>query len=147
MIKMKKIFSVSILFLLFSTANFAQSKAEKSVAEAVENFRKLMVDPNKAAMESMICTELTYGHSSGKVENKAECIEALVSGKSDFLKINLSEQTIQVVGKTAIVRHILNADSHDAGKDPSTVKLKIMTVWQKQGGKWKLLARQAVKIQ
>ena len=69
-----------------------------------------------------------------------------MSGKSVFKKIDLSEQTIQIVGKTAIVRHILNAETHDAGKDPSTVKLKVMTVWVKQSGKWKLLARQAVKI-
>lgn len=143
---MKKILSISVLFLLFSTANFAQSKAEKSVAEAVENFRKLMVDPNKAAMEAMVCTELTYGHSSGKIENKTECIEALVSGKSDFVKIDLSEQTIQVVGKTAIVRHILNAETFN-DKKAGTIKLHIMTVWQKQSGQWKLLARQAVKIQ
>ncbi len=143
---MKKIISVFALFLLFTTVNFAQSKAEKFVAEAVENFRKLMVDPNKTAMEDMVCAELTYGHSSGKVENKAECIEAFVSGKSNFVKIDLSEQTIQLVGKTAIVRHLFNAETHDAGKEPGTVKLKIMTVWQKQSGKWKLLARQAVKI-
>jgi ketosteroid isomerase-like protein len=144
---MKKIFCVSIFFLLFTTANFAQSKTEKLVAEAVENFRRLMVDPNKTAIDDMVCAELTYGHSSGKVENKAECIEAFVSGKSNFVKINLSEQSIQLVGKTAIVRHIFDAETHDAGKDPGTVKLKIMTVWQKQSGKWKLLARQAVKIQ
>ena len=143
---MKKLLSVLTVILLLSTATFAQSKAEKAVAEAVESFRKLMVDPNKAAMESMTCDELTYGHSSGKVENKTQCIEAFVSGQSDFMKIDLSEQTIQVVGKTAIVRHILMGDAHDAGKDPGAVKLKIMTVWQKQSGKWKLLARQAVKI-
>jgi Domain of unknown function (DUF4440) len=143
---MKKILSISVFFLLFSTANFAQSKSEKLVAEAVENFRKLMIDPNKAALEDLVCAELTYGHSSGKVENKAECIEAFVSGKSDFVKIDLSEQTIQLVGKTAIVRHILNGETLDAGKS-GTIKLKIMTVWQKQSGKWKMLARQAVKIQ
>lgn len=143
---MKKISSIFIFSLLFATANFAQPKTEKAVADAVETFRKLMIDPNKAALEDITCAELTYGHSGGKVENKAEFVEAFVSGKSDFLKIDLSEQTIQVIGKTAIVRHTLVGDTHDKGKDPTTVKLKIMTVWQKQGGKWKLLARQAVKL-
>ena len=143
---MKKTGSFSLLFLLCCTAFFAQSKDDKYVAEAVDNFRLLMIKPDKTAMENAVCNELTYGHSSGKVENKTECLEAFTSGKSVFTKIDLSEQTIQIVGKTAIVRHILNGDTHDAGKDPGTVKLKVMTVWVKQGGKWKLLARQAVKL-
>ena len=63
---MKKILSLSTLFLLFSTATFSQSKDQKTVAEAVDNFRLLMIDPNKAALESAVCAELTYGHSAQK---------------------------------------------------------------------------------
>ena len=143
---MKETLSFCVLFLLFNTPTFAQSKADKAVAEAVDNFRLLLMKPDKTAFDNAICTELTYGHSSGKIENKTDCIDAFVSGKSVFKKIDISEQTIQIVGKTAIVRHILNAETHDAGKDPGTVKLKVMTVWVKQSGKWKLLARQAVKV-
>ena len=45
----------------------------------------------------------------------------------------------------AFVRHSLAADTNDSGK-PGKVALKILGVWQKQGGNWKLLARQAVRI-
>ena len=142
---MKKNLSIFFVLLAFNASIYAQSKAEKAVALAVENLRQAMVSGDKTALTNIAMAELTYGHSGGKVENKAEFVEAIATGKSDFVKIDLSEQTISVVGKTAIVRHKLFAETNDAGKGPGTVKLAILTVWQKQSGQWKLLARQAVK--
>jgi Domain of unknown function (DUF4440) len=69
----------------------------------------------------------------------------LVSGASDFVTIDLSEQTIKVTGSTAIVRHVLSATTNDGGK-AGTVKIAVLLVWIKEKKEWKLLARQAVKI-
>ena len=137
---------IFVLFTsLFGMKAKAQSKDETAVASAVESLRKAMIDPDKATLDKLTCDELSYGHSSGKVQDKAAFIDALTSGASDFVSIDLAEQTIKVVGNTAIVRHTLSANTNDGGK-PGTVKLGILTIWQKQHGEWKLLARQAVKI-
>ena len=138
------------LFLLLTSATIAnaihaQTKDEKAVADAVEFLRTAMVDGNRAALEKITAPDLSYGHSSGKVEDKAAFVEALASGANDFVSIDLSEQTIKVVGNTAIVRHKLNGATNDGGK-PGTAKIAILLVWIKQGKDWKLLARQAVKI-
>lgn len=131
---------------LFTYVNLsAQSNDEKAVTAAVENLRKAMVDPNKAALEKLTSTDLSYGHSSGKVQNQAEFVDALVSGASDFLNIDLTEQTIRINGNTAIVRHVLSAVTSDNGK-PNNAHIAILLVWIKQNKEWKLLARQAVKI-
>lgn len=143
---MKKVFVLIAVFAtLLGVKVQAQTKEESAVATAVESLRKLMVDPDKAGLEKITFDELSYGHSSGKVQNKAEFIGALMDKSSDFVSIDLTGQTIKVVGNTAIVRHILSASTNDGGK-PGTVKLHILTVWAKQKGQWKLLARQAVKV-
>jgi ketosteroid isomerase-like protein len=111
----------------------------------VETLRKAMVDPTKETLSKLTAEELSYGHSSGKIQDKAQFIEALTSNASDFVSIELTEQTIKLAGNVAIVRHTLSANTNDGGK-PGTVKLHILTVWQKQRGQWKLLARQAVKL-
>lgn len=123
----------------------AQRKSEKAVANAVEQLRNAMVSGGRPALESIAHDKLSYGHSGGAVEDKAAFVEKIASGKSDFVSIDLSEQTISVSGKTAIVRHVLNAKTNDAGK-PGEVHLRILLIFQKDGGKWKLLARQAVKL-
>ena len=122
----------------------AQSKEEKAVAAAVETLRKAMVDADQKTLESITSDQLSYGHSGGNVEDKKMFISALTSGKSDFVTIDLTDQTITLSGETAIVRHKLSATTNDNGK-PGTVALTVMTVWQKQHHHWILIARQSVK--
>jgi ketosteroid isomerase-like protein len=88
---------------------------------------------------------LSYGHSGGHIDDKKEFVEKLASGASDFVTIDLSDQTISVSGKTAVVRHKLNAKTNDGGK-PAEVHLLVLLIFQKDHRQWKLLARQAVKI-
>ena len=123
----------------------AQSQAERKVAGAVESLKNAMINADKNLLESLVADKLSYGHSSGAIDDKKAFVEKIVSGQSDFVSIDLSEQTISISGNTSIVRHILKAKTNDGGK-PGEVNLRILLVWQKQNGGWKLLARQAVKI-
>ena len=139
---------VSVLFaaVIFSSSVIAQSKQEQAVAAAVEGMRKAMVDADKSMLEKLSHDSLSYGHSGGKVESKASFIENIVNGNSDFVTIDLTGQTIFVTGKTAIVRHRMSATTKDKGKEPGTVNIAILSVWQKDKKEWKMLARQAVKL-
>ncbi|GKS73489.1 nuclear transport factor 2 family protein [Acidovorax sp. SUPP950] len=122
----------------------AVADAPQSVATAAERLRIAMIDPTPAALNQLVADDLSYGHSGGRVDTKASFISDLLDGKSDFVTIVISDQTIKVVGDVAIVRHTLTADTNDSGK-PGKVQIKILGVWQKQGADWKLLARQAVR--
>jgi ketosteroid isomerase-like protein len=141
---MEKMFYVLLFLLSVQTAQ-AQSKDSIAVVKQVNHLAALMVDPNKAELEALVSDKLSYGHSGGKLEGRTSFIESLTSGSSDFVKINLTDQTIQLFGKTAIVRNKLFASTNDGGK-PGEVKLALILVWQKQQKTWQLIARQAVKL-
>jgi ketosteroid isomerase-like protein len=141
---MKKITLLSLLFSMTLIVS-AQSADEREVAAAVENLRKAMVDADKPALENIAAEELSYGHSNGLIQDKAAFVEAIASGKNDFKTIELSGQAITIAGNTAIVRHVFHAEVVNNGT-PGTAHIGILLVWQKQKGKWKLLARQAVKL-
>ena len=134
---------IAIVGVVFGT--HAQSKAETEVATAVEKMRLAMISGRQDDLDKVASADLTYGHSSGKLQNKAEFIDSFVTKSSVFTAIDLLDQTIKVDGSTAIVRHILSGVTADAGK-PGTVKLGIMLVFAKEHGEWKLLARQAYKL-
>lgn len=123
----------------------AQTKAETAVLAAVENMRLALISGERAALENLAAADLSYGHSSGKIQDKTAFVEAIANGSSDFVSIELKNQTVKVVGKTAMVRHELHAKTNDGGK-PGEVHLGIFLVWQKQGSEWKLLGRQAFKL-
>lgn len=141
---MKKL---STLLLIVSTSFMvhAQSKDETKVLAAVENMRLALVSGQRDALENIAAADLSYGHSSGKLQNKAAFVEAIANGSSDFVSIEYKNQTVKVIGKTALVRHELHAKTNDGGK-PGEVHLGILLVWQKQGAEWKLLGRQAYKL-
>ncbi len=112
---------------------------------AVDLLKEAMVSGDRSALDAITSAQLSYGHSSGRIEDKGAFIEAIVSGKSDFVSIELSDQTIVVHGRSAIVRHQLKANTLDNGV-PGQIKLHVLTVWIIEKGQWKLLARQSVKM-
>ena len=124
---------------------FAQSADEKEIAAAVETLRNAMIASDKTTLEKLTAEELSYGHSSGLIEDKAAFVQQFVTGSSDFVTITLSDQTIKIAGNAAIVRHRLTGDTNN-NKVPGKIDIIVLLVWQKQNGQWKLLARQAARI-
>jgi len=140
---MKKSILILSLFLI-STLSFSQSTSD--VEKAVEKLRLSLINPTVGNLKEISSPFLSYGHSSGVVENQDEFIEALVSGASDFRSIELKNQSIIFPNKnTALVRHQLHAQIWDGTKS-NPISLGILLVWVKEKGNWKLTARQAFRI-
>jgi ketosteroid isomerase-like protein len=137
---------VLILILFIGSINFlaAQNSQELKVEKAVQRLVAAMVSGDRNELNASVSDHLSYGHSGGHVEGKEEFVEKIASGKSDFVTIDIKDQTIHIYGKSAIVRHALEAATNDNGK-PANVKLQVLLVFAKENGEWKLLARQAVK--
>jgi hypothetical protein len=142
---MKKLAGLILILVTAITLTKAQSKEEKQVAVAVQTLTKAMIDGDKTALENIASDALTYGHSSGKIQDKAAFVDAIASGQSDFVTIDLTDQTILIKDETAIVRHKFLAQTNDAGK-PGNANIGVMLVWVKEKGNWKLLGRQAYKL-
>ena len=124
----------------------AQSGDETAVGQAVEAFRNAMLQADRAQFMTLTADQLSYGHSSGRVENKTQFIDAATSGQSRWKFITLTDQTVQIVDNAAIVRHTLTGETERDGKI-NPVKIGVLMVWHKQGGNWKLLARQSVRLE
>lgn len=139
-------FLILTIFLQFSVfAQKANSKEENAVKSQVEILRQAMIDADGVKLKALTSDQLSYVHSNGNVQNQAEFIEGIVSRKSNFVSIDLQNQTVAIQNDVAIVRHVLAAHTKDDGIDKD-IKIGIMLVWQKQKNKWILIARQAYKL-
>ena len=123
----------------------AQDKEIKKVEAAVALLIQALESGERNALEKITLVDLSYGHSNGRIEDRNQFIEALVSKSSDFLTITPSQQSVRITGKNAIVRHRLDATIMDGGK-PGEVHLYVLLVFKKETGEWKLLARQASRV-
>src|SRR6218665_1316611 len=96
------------LSLITVSMMFAQkNNDQQAVADASEKLRLAMISGDKTILESLILPELTYGHSNGHIDDAKEFVEKLVSKQSNFITIENTNQSIQNVDKTAIVRNHL----------------------------------------
>jgi hypothetical protein len=138
---MKKIVSLVLLFS-FVFAN-AQTEEEK-LTTALKEFHQALVNKNTTSINQQTDKALSYGHSNGLVETKADVIKHLETGylvyhsyKEDSLKITINESI-------ANVRFVADISATMNGND-TNVHLKVLEVWVKKGKRWILFARQAVR--
>ncbi len=143
---MKKI---AVLFLMvFATfVSFAQNGDDKAIAAKVETLNKAIFE-NKdiAALEILLAKEITYGHSSGKIETRAEMIKGVIDDTKTYSDVKTEIGTILFSGKSVVVRHVISATQKEKDGKFSSLKLQVLQVWVKERKAWKLLARQAVKL-
>ena len=142
-----KSLAIAVFMMLAAMAvpAFAQSADESAIGRNMDALHKAIVAVDKTQLEGLTWPELSYGHSSGRIETKAQFVEALVTKKSILSKIELSKMTTSIIGDLALVRGHFSGISESTGK-PAPTEIELLLIWQKRGGDWKLLARQAYKL-
>lgn len=143
---MKYLKGLFIFFALFVFSACGQNpETSVDIKETVNTIYKAMVDKDEATLKNLTADKLTYGHSSGTLEDKAQFIDAVINGSFDYISITPEEQKITLSGDVALVRHIFVTNALNDGK-PTDVRIGNLMTFQKQNGKWKLLGRQAYKL-
>lgn len=123
----------------------AGTDAAAAVEQAVDALTKALLAADGPALDALVLDGLSYGHSSGLVQDKAAFVETLTSKRSAFPSITLSDRSVSVVGEDAVARHVFTGEVDSGGKT-APVHIGVMQVWHRDGGRWRLLARQAFKI-
>lgn len=142
---MKRALYLFTLLLSLAVASKAQTADEKAIAEAGNQLNQGLINRDVKLLDDLVAPELSYGHSSGAVEDKAAFLKAVATGPVKYISINLTNQTIQVNGDNAITRHTQDLDLVNNGT-PTKLKIGNLLVWHKYNGKWKLVAKQGFKL-
>lgn len=120
-------------------------KGAAGAAAAITALNQALIDGDSARLQQLTMGNLQYGHSTGKVEDQAMFIHNATQAGFDYLSIDIGSQTVDMVKRTAVVRQVFNAKATSNGT-PTELHLTVLQVWQRDGGNWKLLARQAAKL-
>ena len=141
--KMKVLIGFLCLFSGYVAATL--SSAEKDVAQAVDHLTQAMLKKNIPELNALTAENLTYGHSSGKIQNKQEYIADIETGRSAFKTLEMQNQTITLSGDVALVRNHFSAQALK-GTEVIPTEIENFQIWQKQKGRWLLVGRQAFKF-
>ncbi len=141
--KAKVLFGFLCLFSGYVAATPAAT--DKDVAQAVDHLTQAMLHKDIPELNALTAENLTYGHSSGKIQDKQAFIADIETGKSAFKTLEMQNQTITVSGDVALVRHHFSAQALK-GTEVVPTEIENFQIWQKQDGKWLLVGRQAFKF-
>jgi ketosteroid isomerase-like protein len=97
-----------------------------------------------AALQKLLHDDITYSHSNGRCQTKAEVVQATM-GKTTIEAMDFSEVTVRVYGTTALIRANVEMRNSTDGKS-TTNHLNVLHVWLKGPGGWQMIARQATLV-
>lgn len=116
--------------------------AEQAVRAALARFNAAAKAGDAAALDALLTPDLMYSHSNAKVENKAECIAALVRSNIDFQQRDDWTVLVYNGGTCALVHGKM--DAHNPGG--VIVPLHFMMMWVKSGENWLLAGRHTARL-
>ncbi len=136
---MKKFFI--ILIVCFHGIFNASSQTIASLEKRVKDFHIALVQDKNIG--SYLHDSLSYGHSNGWIQVKAELIQDTTNKISYY---SFTEDSMQIVHSNKFFYARFNA-TVDASLNGNRMvfKLRVLEVWMKQSGNWLLFARQAIK--
>lgn len=131
---------LSIALSLPAFAGLATPTDEKAVLAAEKQYVDGMVNSDPATVAKLLADDLSYFHSNGTSETKAQVL-AGITGKVKYTGIKFETTKIRQYGNTVITNHnvmfVTPTVSHH---------VYLTTVWVKQGSGWQMVERQATPL-
>ena len=137
---MKRLLNIIFVFSVFVNAQTTEEKLAKTMKE----FHQALVKKDYAAIRQYTDDALSYGHSNGWVETKADVITDLETGVLSYDSFKEDSVKVMISGVTAHIRFVADIDATLRG-NKNKHHLKVLEIWVKKEDKWLLFARQAVR--
>jgi hypothetical protein len=138
-------FLIILLIGLSPLLSFAQENSPKQTEVMMRMLvlRNTLINKDSVALDDVLASDVSYGHTSGLIQTKAQLIRSVVSKEQDYKNIIPSDMNIRIYDNTAVITMKSTVIMNYQGK-PLNMDMYITLVWIKKN-KWQLVARQSVK--
>ncbi|MDH7500655.1 MAG: nuclear transport factor 2 family protein [candidate division NC10 bacterium] len=146
---MKKILwlalSVSLLLLCVVPPLLAQNDPTDEIRQVEQRWMAGIMSKDQKALEEILSPDLIYTHSSGVVESKAEYISSVCGGSLRYDSVTYEAPVIRIFGITGVMAAKATMVGMNKGQ-PFNAQMRILHVWVKEAGEWRLVAHQTTRI-
>jgi ketosteroid isomerase-like protein len=133
----------AIALLLLMPAAYAEAPDQLKTLD--HKWADATAHADLAALNTILSDDLTYTHSSGETQSKAEFIASIRSKELQYHSIEFESAEARSYGNTAIISSHVRVQVTASGHDLS-VHACFLHVWIKKNGHWQLVAHQATKL-
>lgn len=121
------------------------SAAESEVLRADDRRFEAMRKADWAALDAALADDLTYVHSSARLESKKEHLTNLRAGKPHYRGIAPRDRHARVHGDVGIVNGVSEMHVENAGKE-QRFTVRYLAVYTKSGEAWRMIAWQSTRV-
>ena len=119
--------------------------AEADVLRADDNRFEAMRKEDWAALDAALANDLTYVHSTARLESKAEHIANLRAGRPHYRGIAPRDRRARVLGDVGIVNGVSEMHVERDGKE-QRFTVRYLAVYTKAAGQWRMTAWQSTRV-
>ena len=98
-----------------------------------------------AALDAVLADDLTYVHSTARLESKTEHIGNLRAGKPHYRGIAPRERKARVHGNLGVVNGVSEMHVENVGKE-QRFTVRYLAVYAKTGENWRMIAWQSTRV-
>lgn len=116
------------------------------IIEAEQRRCAAMIANDPAALAAMLDEELRFHHATGAVDDKQALLAKMAAGRIRYAGIAWSEEKITALASdAAMLTGRMTTDVQVEGVD-KRLNNRVMTIWRRSDGAWRLLAFQSTPI-
>ncbi|PYM11400.1 MAG: hypothetical protein DMD81_27025 [Candidatus Rokuibacteriota bacterium] len=97
------------------------------------------------ALEATLADDLTYVHSTARLESKAEHVANLRAGRPHYRGIAPRERTVRVHGGIGVVNGVSEMHVERDGKE-QRFTVRYLAVYAKTSNTWRMIAWQSTRV-
>ncbi len=137
--------AVPFLALALVPALSVAQDASRAVLAAQDARFAATIKADVAVLAAMMTDDLTYTHSSGVTETKAEFLEGVKNGRYVYRSIESKDRRVRLHDDAAIVSGSAHIVIEPGGKR-TEIDLYYTELYVKQGGAWRMALWQSTRL-
>ncbi len=123
----------------------ADSDDERDIMQCDDRRFKAMVRGDRATLRMALADDLTYTHSSGRHETKAQFLASLAMGQLSYKSIIPEARSVHVYGGAGIVTGTARMEIAARGQD-AHFRIRYIAVYVRAQDRWQLVAWQSTRV-
>ena len=105
-----------------------------------------MIAGDVTALGDLLDARLQFHHATGAVDDKPAYLAKMAAGRIQYVTIDWSEERVTMLGPDAAMLTGRMATAVRVEGDAKRLDNRVLTVWSRSGGVWRMLAFQSTPI-
>jgi ketosteroid isomerase-like protein len=120
-------------------------EGEDAVLAAQDRRFAATVAADTSALSALTTEDMTYTHSSAKVDTRADFLESLESGRVRYVSIAPEERRVRHYGDAAVVSGTCHVEVDVSGQRVA-LRLRFTELYVRRGGEWKMALWHSTRV-